>query len=162
MKHSIISLDKPLLRTPLMSDSHAFVPSVLRRIPSGDFPFGKRCGDGPHTGRQTRAGATTRAGVTAASSGAAVAFMADAEGIHLRVILRKLEQLFEDNRIMASTASFPIAESQIDLRQPQYQKNREEWGPILEKLNQALAESSGEGDSKSVSRHLSRGQLLGM
>ncbi|KAF9637473.1 Carboxyl transferase [Lasiodiplodia theobromae] len=61
---------------------------------------------------------------------------------------------------MASTASFPIAESQVDLRQPQYQKNREEWGPILEKLNQALAESSGEGDSKSVARHLSRGQLL--
>lgn len=110
-------------------------------------------------GPTTRAGANTRAGVTAGQPWLSWPMR---KVIHLRVVLRKLEQLFEGNRIMASAASFPIAESQVDLRQSQYQKNREEWGPILEKLNHALAESSGEGDSKSIARHLSRGQLLGM
>ncbi|GME61365.1 Carboxyl transferase [Neofusicoccum parvum] len=63
---------------------------------------------------------------------------------------------------MSSISSFPVAQSQLDLRQAQYQKNREEWKPIMEKFDAALAESCAEGDSRSLLRHQSRGQLLGM
>lgn len=62
---------------------------------------------------------------------------------------------------MASLLSFPVIESQLNLRQPQYGKNKELWEPILDKYNAALAESSSEGELRSLSRHLERGQLLG-
>lgn len=162
MKRATTSLENPLLRLLVMNDFHTLVPSVMRRRPSGDFPFGKKCGDGPHTGRQHGPGQPHGPGSPRSPRVQPWLSWPMRKVIHLRRVLRKLEQPFEGNRIMASAASFPIAESQVDLRQPQYQKNREEWGPILEKLNQASAESSGEGDSKSIVRHLSRGQLLGM
>ncbi|KAH7063487.1 carboxyl transferase domain-containing protein [Macrophomina phaseolina] len=61
---------------------------------------------------------------------------------------------------MTSRSAFPVTESKVDLRQPHYQRNREEWQPILDKFHAALAQSSIEGDQKSISRHCGRGQLL--
>lgn len=58
--------------------------------------------------------------------------------------------------------AFPVVNSAVNTRLPQCQANLEAWRPMLEKFQDALKTSAVEGNQKSLSKHISRGQVLGM
>lgn len=57
---------------------------------------------------------------------------------------------------------FPVEHSNLDLRQPSYVANRENWALVLERFEKSLKDVSAEGTESSLSRHQVRGQLLGI
>ncbi|KAF9250419.1 hypothetical protein DTO013E5_5556 [Penicillium roqueforti] len=61
---------------------------------------------------------------------------------------------------MATESSFPVANTNIDLRGSQFQANKESWTPVLDRFEEALKQVSAEGNDVSLRRHISRGQLL--
>ncbi|KAH8691355.1 carboxyl transferase [Talaromyces proteolyticus] len=61
---------------------------------------------------------------------------------------------------MAQTNAFPVIDSKVNLRSPQFEANVESWKPIIQKFEDALRTTAGEGTQKSLSRHQSRGQVL--
>ena len=61
---------------------------------------------------------------------------------------------------MATESSFPVANTNIDLRGAQFQANKESWTPVLDRFEEALKQVSAEGNDVSLRRHISRGQLL--
>jgi hypothetical protein len=61
---------------------------------------------------------------------------------------------------MATESSFPVADTNIDLRGPQFQTNKESWTPVLDRFEKALKKVSAEGIDVSLRRHQGRGQLL--
>lgn len=61
---------------------------------------------------------------------------------------------------MATTNTFPVIESTVDIRQERYVANRKAWQPLLDKFDAALATACSEGNEASKTRHQSRGQLL--
>ncbi|CAG7920918.1 unnamed protein product [Penicillium olsonii] len=61
---------------------------------------------------------------------------------------------------MATESSFPVANTNIDLRGPQFQANKESWTPVLDRFEEALKQVSAEGNDISLRRHQDRGQLL--
>lgn len=63
---------------------------------------------------------------------------------------------------MATESSFPVADTNINLRGEQFQANKKNWAPVLEKFEEALKQVSAEGNDVSLRRHQSRGQLLRM
>lgn len=56
---------------------------------------------------------------------------------------------------------FPVLNSKINSRSPEFLENLEKWKPITEQLDQALETSASQGQIKGQERHISRGQLLG-
>lgn len=61
---------------------------------------------------------------------------------------------------MAAESSFPVANTNIDLRGPQFRENKESWIPVLDRFEEALKQVSAEGNDISLRRHQGRGQLL--
>ncbi|KAJ5235730.1 uncharacterized protein N7469_004898 [Penicillium citrinum] len=61
---------------------------------------------------------------------------------------------------MASESSYPIINTNVDLRGEQFLANRASWDPILDKFEDALQKVAVEGNESSLRRHQSRGQLL--
>jgi acetyl-CoA carboxylase carboxyltransferase component len=61
---------------------------------------------------------------------------------------------------MATESSFPVGNTNIDLRGQQFQANKESWKPVLDKFEEALKQVSAEGNDVSTKRHQGRGQLL--
>ncbi|KAJ5108390.1 ClpP/crotonase [Penicillium angulare] len=61
---------------------------------------------------------------------------------------------------MATSSAFPVSTANLDLRGEQFQANKENWIPVMEKFEKALKEVSAEGNDVSLKRHQSRGQLL--
>lgn len=59
---------------------------------------------------------------------------------------------------MATT--YDVQQSEIDLREKQYEDNRKAWEPVLMRFEDALQTVSGEGAEQYQQRHQSRGQLL--
>ncbi|KPM37504.1 putative methylcrotonoyl-CoA carboxylase beta chain, mitochondrial [Neonectria ditissima] len=57
-------------------------------------------------------------------------------------------------------ATYPIQESQVDLREQQYKDNHLKWTPVLERFEKSLHHVCGEGTDASLARHQTRGQLL--
>lgn len=62
---------------------------------------------------------------------------------------------------MAETNSFPVMQTNANLRETRYQMNRKAWDPVLEQFEEALRKTTSEGDERSQKRHQERGQLLG-
>lgn len=63
---------------------------------------------------------------------------------------------------MATSTAFPVIKGALNLHQRQYEGNKEHWKPVLDKYFSALAETSSEGRAEALSRHVERGQLLGI
>lgn len=61
---------------------------------------------------------------------------------------------------MATSSAFPVSTANLDLRGEQFQANKKNWIPVIEKFEKALKEVSAEGNDVSLKRHQSRGQLL--
>lgn len=61
---------------------------------------------------------------------------------------------------MATESSFPIVSSNVNLRGPQFQANKESWTPVLDRFEEVLKQVSAEGNDISLRRHQGRGQLL--
>ncbi|GES66754.1 carboxyl transferase domain-domain-containing protein [Aspergillus terreus] len=61
---------------------------------------------------------------------------------------------------MATVSSYPSLRSQLDLRGPQFQQNKDSWVPVLDKFEDRLKQVCAEGNQVSLERHQSRGQLL--
>ncbi|CAG9985063.1 unnamed protein product [Clonostachys byssicola] len=56
--------------------------------------------------------------------------------------------------------SFPVQQAKLDLREADFQENKKNWEPVLDKLDKALKTVSDEGNQSSIDRHQGRGQLL--
>lgn len=56
--------------------------------------------------------------------------------------------------------SFPVQQAKLDLRETEFQENKNNWEPVLDKLDKALKTVSDEGNQSSIERHQGRGQLL--
>jgi len=63
---------------------------------------------------------------------------------------------------MSETVGFPVIKSRVDLNQQQFQENTASWGAVLAEYEAALKSTSSEGKEDALSRHIGRGQLLGM
>jgi len=61
---------------------------------------------------------------------------------------------------MATEFSFPVVNTNIDLRGQQFQANKESWTLVLDRFEEALKQVSTEGNDVSLRRHQGRGQLL--
>ncbi|KAF4963732.1 hypothetical protein FSARC_8280 [Fusarium sarcochroum] len=55
---------------------------------------------------------------------------------------------------------FPVVQSTVDLRKPEYQANHENWSPILDEFEANLRQVASEGNEASLQKHRERGQLL--
>ncbi|CAK7200221.1 hypothetical protein SEUCBS139899_002912 [Sporothrix eucalyptigena] len=53
-----------------------------------------------------------------------------------------------------------VQQSEIDLREQQFEENRKAWTPVLQRFDGALQTVSSEGAVQYLERHQSRGQLL--
>lgn len=62
---------------------------------------------------------------------------------------------------MASTNSYPVISSEVNLGGPQFQANRAAWEDLLLKFERASIDSVAEGGEQYLLRHQQRGQLLG-
>ncbi|ETS77223.1 hypothetical protein PFICI_11097 [Pestalotiopsis fici W106-1] len=61
---------------------------------------------------------------------------------------------------MTTTTAFPVQKSALDLRQSQYDENRQSWSVLLDKFEHALSKTSSEGSPEATARHMAKGQLL--
>ncbi|GIZ37477.1 hypothetical protein CKM354_000092200 [Cercospora kikuchii] len=61
---------------------------------------------------------------------------------------------------MASTNSYPVISSEVNLGGPQFQANRAAWEDLLLKFERASIDSVAEGGEQYLLRHQQRGQLL--
>ncbi|KAF3002725.1 hypothetical protein E8E14_002749 [Neopestalotiopsis sp. 37M] len=59
-----------------------------------------------------------------------------------------------------TTTVFPVKKSALDLRQSQYDENRQSWAALLDKFEDALSKTSSEGSPAATARHMAKGQLL--
>lgn len=58
--------------------------------------------------------------------------------------------------------TYPVIESAVNLRGPQFTTNRKSWEPLIEKFETLSKAVMSEGNDKYLQRHQDRGQLLGM
>lgn len=58
--------------------------------------------------------------------------------------------------------TYPVIESTINLRGPQFTTNRKSWEPLIEKFETLSKAATSEGNDKYLQRHQDRGQLLGI
>jgi hypothetical protein len=56
---------------------------------------------------------------------------------------------------------FPIIDTKVNTRNPDFAANVEKWQAITDQLDEALQASASQGHAKGQKRHVSRGQLLG-
>jgi hypothetical protein len=57
--------------------------------------------------------------------------------------------------------TYPVIESSVNLRGPQFTTNRKSWEPLIEKFETLSKAATSEGNDKYLQRHQDRGQLLG-
>ncbi|KAJ4264593.1 hypothetical protein NW764_015922 [Fusarium oxysporum] len=55
---------------------------------------------------------------------------------------------------------FPIIQSAVDSRRPEFQANRDKWTTIIDELEANLCQVASEGNEASLNKHQQRGQLL--
>lgn len=73
-------------------------------------------------------------------------------------ILRNIENI---NEHTMATNTYPIIETAVNLRGPQFTANRKSWEPLIEKFETLSKAATSEGNDKYLQRHQDRGQLLG-
>lgn len=59
-----------------------------------------------------------------------------------------------------SMQPFPVVQSAVDLRKPEFQDNHKKRDVILEEFEAKLHEVASEGKDESLEKHRQRGQLL--
>lgn len=57
--------------------------------------------------------------------------------------------------------TYPVVDSAVNLRGPQFTTNRKSWEPLIEKFETLSKAATSEGNDKYLQRHQDRGQLLG-
>lgn len=57
--------------------------------------------------------------------------------------------------------TYPVIESAVNLRGPQFTTNRKSWEPLIEIFETLSKAATSEGNDKYLQRHQDRGQLLG-
>lgn len=57
--------------------------------------------------------------------------------------------------------TYPVIESAVNLRGPQFTTNRKSWEPLIQKYETLSKAATSEGNIKYLQRHQDRGQLLG-
>ena len=57
--------------------------------------------------------------------------------------------------------TYPVIESAVNLRGPQFTTNRKSWEPLIQKFETLSKAATSEGNDKYLQRHQDRGQLLG-
>lgn len=57
--------------------------------------------------------------------------------------------------------TYPVVDSAVNLRGPQFTTNRKSWEPLIEKFETFSKAATSEGNDKYLQRHQDRGQLLG-
>lgn len=65
----------------------------------------------------------------------------------------------EEHNMDANT--YPVIESAVNLRGPQFTTNRKSWEPLINKFETLSKAATSEGNDKYLQRHQDRGQLLG-
>lgn len=63
---------------------------------------------------------------------------------------------------MATSTPHPVIKSSLDLRGEQFKSNYVAWAPLIQRFEDALQETTVEGNAKSIESHHNRGQLLRM
>ena len=74
--------------------------------------------------------------------------------IELNQNLRNIGQAMDAN-------TYPVIESAVNLRAPQFTTNRKSWTPLIDKFETLSKAATSEGNDKYLQRHQDRGQLLG-
>lgn len=77
------------------------------------------------------------------------------------ICIEKNHSLLNTEHTMDSN-TYPVIESAINLRGPQFTTNRKSWEPLIEKFETLSKAATSEGNDKYLQRHQDRGQLLGI
>lgn len=80
------------------------------------------------------------------------------------VLAIRIEQNHSPHSIeqVMDTNTYPVVDSAVNLRGPQFTTNRKSWDPLINKFETLSKAATSEGNDKYLQRHQDRGQLLGI